>query len=300
MTAWLRQHRAGLIGTLSRLLRSPLATGLNVLVIGTALALPLGAYVTLSYLQQLARASVVDPEISVFLDLDAGSADVDRISTELKQSSEIRSFRFVPRDKAFADLRRNESLGEVVASLSQNPLPDAFIVTLHRDAAESAATLAKHLKALPKVAHVQYDAAWAKRMRGLIDLGRAATVVLGVLLGLALVAVIFNTIRLQILTQREEIEVSRLVGATESFIRRPFLYLGALLGLGGGLMALALIGTIGLYLAQKVAAVVSLYSLGADFVFFTPEDAIAVVVFASVLGLAGAWLSVSRHLHSTP
>lgn len=300
MIAWLRQHGSSLFGTLRRLARTPFATALNVLVIGTALALPLAGYIALGYLQQVARASVVEPEISIFLDTDADASDVERIAAELKGASEVRAFRFVPKDKAFADLKRSRSLGAIVASLNQNPLPDAFVAALHQEAAEAAGPLSNRLKALPRVAHVQFDAAWAKRIRGIIDLGRAVTAVLGALLGLALVAVIFNTIRLQIMTQRDEIEVSRLVGATEAYIRRPFLYLGTLLGLGGGLTALALIGTGGLYLAQRVAVVANLYSLQADGVVFSPEDAVTVVLFSAALGLAGAWLSVSKHLQSAP
>src|SRR5206468_2640122 len=153
----------------------------------------------------------------------------------------VRSVRFIPRDAALADLGRTGGLDEVIASLPQNPLPDAFAVTLATSDPVLADRLEAEFKSLPKVAYVQADSAWVRRLDALLRLGQTAVVMLAGLLGIALVAVTFNTIRLQILTQRDEIELCRLIGATHAYIRRPFFYLGCLLGLLGGLAALAIV-----------------------------------------------------------
>jgi cell division transport system permease protein len=182
---------------------------------------------------------------------------------------------------------------EVLQALGRNPLPDAFIVTSDPSSLEA---LAADLAKLPLVAHVQADAAWARRLAAIAAVGRLALWLLSALLGIGLVAVTFNTIRLQILTQRDEIEVSKLIGATDSFIRRPFYYLGLLQGLIGGAIALAIVGA-GLWLLNReVGVLAQSYGSAFRFRFPPPGDAVAVVLFAGLLGWLGAQLSVTRHL----
>jgi cell division transport system permease protein len=152
------------------------------------------------------------------------------------------------------------------------------------------------LSKLPGVAHVQADAAWARRLAALAGIGRLAIGLLSALLGIGLVAVTFNTIRLQILTQRAEIEVSKLIGATDAFIRRPFYYLGLLQGIAGGLVALGIVAASLAVLNREVRFLAESYGSGFRFAFLSPGDALAIVVFAGLLGWLGAQLSVSRHL----
>jgi cell division transport system permease protein len=296
MSAWLRHHVRALGATLLRLARTPFATALNALVIGVTLALPLGAWVLVANFERLAGHWGADPQLSVFLTTDATRADGARVETALKAATVVRSFRFVPRDQALAELKRTEGLAEIAAALGSNPLPDAFVVALAPGDAAGAERLAAELRAVPKVAHVQLDAAWVKRLEAMLRLGGLGVALLAALLAFGLVAVTFNTVRLQILTQRDEIAVSKLVGATDAYVRRPFFYQGALIGLAGGLAAVGLVAAIVLALNGEVARLAAAY--GSDFRLRLPDwaDLAAVLAFAGGLGWCGAWLSVSKHL----
>jgi cell division transport system permease protein len=296
MIAWLRSHARSLVSTLRRLGRTPLATLLNASVIGVALALPLGGWILMKNAERLAGHLGADPQLSVFLAADAGKADAARIEAALSGAQGVRRFRFVSKDDALAEMRRVEGVGEIVAALGANPLPDAFVVQLAPGSAEAAEALASALRALPKVAQVQLDSAWVRRLDSILRLGTLAVALLAGLLAFGLVAVTFNTIRLQVLTQRDEIEVSRLVGATDAYIRRPFFYHGVLLGLAGGLAALAIVAASAGLLNTEVGRLAATYR--SDFRLALPPfaDLAAVLGFAGVLGWCGAFLSVSIHL----
>ncbi len=287
MTAWLRQHRRAVASALKRL------GLLNAVVIGVALSLPAGGYTLLESLRGVAGRLALDTQLSVFLRPEAKRADAEALGKLLRADPRIARLRFVPRDEALKELAAVQGMPEVIEALGRNPLPDAFVVTSDPASLEA---LAADLGKLAGVAHVQADAAWARRLAALAAIGRLALWLLSALLGLGLVAVTFNTIRLQILTQREEIEVSKLIGATDGFIRRPFYYLGLLQGLAGGAVALAVVG-LGLWLLNhQVAELARSYGSGFRFAFLPAGDALAVVLFAGLLGWLGAQLSVSRHL----
>ena len=295
MSTWLRHHWQTFALTLARLAGNPLATLLNVMVIGVALALPLGGYMLLQNLGSVTRQISGNPQVSLFLAPEAGKADIAALQARLKQIPGVRAVRFISREQALAGLRRAENLADVIATLQTNPLPDAFVLEAGGSAAELE-RLEPELKALPKVAHVQLDSAWAKRLETLIELGRTAVLILATLLASGLVAVTFNTIRLQILTQKDEIEVSKLIGATDAFIRRPFFHLGLVQGALGGLAALAIVYLCMRILNRSILELAQLY--GSDFRlgFFGFSDCLALLVFAAFLGWLGAYLSVSRHL----
>jgi len=297
MSAWLRHHAQSLRQTLARLAGAPFAALANVLVIGVSLALPLGAYGLLVNLQGFSGSLPTEPQISLFLSRGGARPDVAALEVQLKRAEGVRAVRFVSRDAALAGLKRAPGMAEAISSLRDNPLPDAFVVTLADGDASSAERLEKQFRALPGVAHVQVDSAWVRRIDALLRLGRTAVLLLGTLLGFALVAVTFNTIRLQVLTQREEIEVSKLIGATDAFIRRPFFYLGSLLGAGGALAALAIIYLAFALLNRDLAQFGTLYGVEVHLRFISAGDAASVVFFASVLGWMGTYLSVSKHLY---
>jgi len=242
MRAWLWHQLDSLVTTLARFGRAPIVMLLNIGVIGIALALPVGLYVTLDNLRGVVRTLASDPQLSVFLAPDAGPADAAKIEARLKQHAAVRDVRYVPRDQALKELKASTGLADVVDSLPSNPLPDAFVVQPRGAAPEALERLRDEVSRWPKVTHVQLDAAWARRLEAGLKVARLVVWLLATLFAFALVAVTFNTIRLQILTRREEIEVSKLIGATDSFIRRPFLYFGALQGLAGGIAAWASIG----------------------------------------------------------
>ncbi|HET7160346.1 MAG TPA: permease-like cell division protein FtsX, partial [Burkholderiales bacterium] len=237
MRNWIYQHWRNLGATLGRLARTPLASLLNIGVIGIALALPLGLYVVLANLQTFARDRAPVPQLSLFLAVDAKSADAQAIAARLKNHTGVKTHRFVPRDAALADLKARSGLSDVIDTLNQNPLPDAFVVEARDGSAAALESLHEEMKRWPRVTHVQLDSAWARRLDAVLRLGQLVLFLLAGALAFALAAITFNTIRLQVLTQREEIEVAKLIGATDAFIQRPFLYYGALLGLAGGATA---------------------------------------------------------------
>ena len=296
MRAWFWHHLDALRTTAARLLRAPVATLLNVSVIGVALALPVGLYVVVVNLEGLTRALGSDPQLSVFLALDAGPADVKRIAARLREHPIVREARYVPRDEALKELKASAGLADVADSLPGNPLPDAFVILPRDTAPEALETLRDEVRGWPKVAHVQLDADWARRLEAGLRAALLAVWLLATLFAFALVAVTFNTIRLQILTRREEIEVSKLIGATDSFIRRPFLYYGALQGLAGGLAAWAIIWA-GVYVLNGALADLSrLYAARIELAPLSPEDSASLLAFSAALGWFGSWLSVNRHL----
>lgn len=295
MSNWLRQHWQTLGMTLRRLARDPLSALLNITVIGVALALPLGGYLLLQNLAGLAPRVSGRPQISLFLAREASKADIAALEVRLKQIPGVSAVRFISREQALEGLKQSQNLADVIATLQTNPLPDAFVLETHSGSAELE-LLEAQLRTLPNVAHVQLDSAWVKRLEGLLALGRMTVLIVAALLACGLVAVTFNTIRLQILTQRDEIEISKLIGATDAFIRRPFFHLGFVQGALGGLAALAIV-YLGMFtLNRSILELAQLY--GSDFRlgFFGVIDCLALLVFAAILGWLGAYMSVSRHL----
>jgi len=279
----MRHHRQALASAVRKM------SLLNALVIGVALALPAGGYALLESLRPAGERLTLEPRISLFLDPQAKRADADALGQRLRTDRRIASVRFIPREQALEDMKAIQGLAPVIAALGRNPLPDAFVVTSKED-------LAAELARLPGVAHVQADAVWARRLAAASAILEAALWLLAGLLGAALVAVTFNTIRLQILTQRDEIEVSKLIGATDAFIRRPFYYLGLLQGIVGGIVALVLVAAALALLNREVAVLADSYGSNFRLGFLSLSEAAAAVVFAGALGWLGAQLSVSRHL----
>jgi cell division transport system permease protein len=262
---------------------------LNALVIGVALALPAGGYALLESLRPAGERLTLEPRISLFLEPQAKRADADALGQRLRADRRIASVRFIPREQALEEMKAIQGLAPVIAALGRNPLPDAFVVTTKED-------LAAELAKLPGVAHVQADAVWARRLAAATAILESALWLLAALLGAALVAVTFNTIRLQILTQRDEIEVSKLIGATDAFIRRPFYYLGLLQGLVGGVVALVLVAGALALLNREVGVLAESYGSNFRLGFLSLIEGAAAVLFAGGLGWLGAQLSVSRHL----
>ena len=296
MRAWLRQHRQAFALAARKMRAQGSAALFNALAIGIVLALPAGGYALLADLQALTERIAQAPQLSVFLRREASRTEADAIGARLRRDPRVRQARFVPRETALAELRATESLAEVIAGLGENPLPDAFVIHLHEATPQALDALASELRALAPVAQVQVDSDWARRLAALAAVARTGTGLLTALLALGLVAVTFNTIRLQILTQRTEIEVSRLIGATDAFIRRPFYYLGLLQGLAGGAVALAILWASLATLNAGLAELAKTYATTFRFQFLSPADALAVASFSALVGWLGAYLSVSKYL----
>lgn len=285
MSAWLHQHRHALSQGFRKL------SWLNALVIGIALSLPAAGYALLESLRPAGARLALEPRISLFLAPQARRADAEALGARLRADRRIDSVRFVPREEALKEMSSIQGLAEVIGALDRNPLPDAFVVTSRQD-------IAGELARLPGVAQVQADAVWARRLAAAGAIAQIGIALLAALLGAALVAVTFNTIRLQILTQRDEIEVSKLLGATDSFIGRPFYYLGLLQGSAGGALALVIVAAALALLNREVQALAESYGSNFRFTFLPLPEALAVVLVAAALGWLGAQLSVRRHLRA--
>lgn len=296
MIGWLAIHARAAGGTVRRLVRAPLATLLNVIVLAVALALPAGLYLALVNVQQAVRTASPEPQLTVFMTVEAKRAEVAEVENLLKRHSQVAAVRHIPRDKALEELKRASGMAGIAEGLQGNPLPDAFVVSARDPAPDALARLRVELAAYPRVALVQLDTEWARRLDAVLRLARIALLVLATVLALALVAVTFNTIRLQILTQREEIEVASLIGATAAFIRRPFLYYGAALGLLGGAAACGVVWIAMAVLNSALLDLAYLYGAQWQLRYLAPADVASVLAFAAGLGWLGAWLSVARHL----
>jgi cell division transport system permease protein len=289
--AWLRQHREAVRGALTKFART--AGLLSALVIGVALALPAGGYVLLEGLLDVTARMALDPQVSVFMKPGAKRADTEAVGAALRADERVAGVSFIPREEALKDINNVQGMAELVSALGRNPLPDAFVVRVNGGAIEAVAAKARNLEA---VGHVQADTAWAQRLAAFAGVGRLAIWLLTAVLAVGLISVTFNTIGLQVLTQREEIEVLRLIGATDAFIRRPFYYLGLLQGLAGGALALLIVAAgLGL-LNVQVRALATAYGSNFDFTYLTPGDALAIGGFAGLIGWLGAYLSVRRRL----
>ena len=279
-----------------RLTATPVNSLLSLLAIGIALALPAGGQMLLSGIRDLAGNSTATPRISVFMNIAAERAVADNIRSRLERHAGVRQAGFLPREETLARMKSSPGLRDVIDALAANPFPDAFVVSARDESPESMERLADEFRKWPQVEHVQLDSAWVRRLDALLKLGRTALMLFAGLLGGGLIAITFGIIRMQVLTQRAEIEVSRLLGATEAFIRRPFLYHGLLLGVGGGVMAwLLVIGTT-LWLRAPLAELAGLYDLNLALHPLSASDSALLLACAGCLGWLGALFSLRQNL----
>lgn len=299
MNAWLVQNAKALGWAMRRLAAAPMNTLLSLLAIGVALALPTGGQMLLGNVQQLARNATATPQLSLFLAVNADRKEVDLIAARLKNHPKVKETRYVAREETLKRFKDNEGLAEVIAVLPKNPFPDAFVAIPRDETPLAMEQLRDEFRRWPKVEHVQLDSAWVRRLDSLLRLGRTSVALLAALLGLGLVATTFTTIRLQVLTQRPEIEVSRLLGATDAFIRRPFYYFGTLQGLLGGGVAWLIVLAVTLALRGPVTELAALYNAAASLQTLAPDDSLLLLAFAATLGWLGAALSLGRHLRAT-
>ncbi|SEN60827.1 cell division transport system permease protein [Duganella sp. CF517] len=302
MTYWFRQHRYALSAALVHLRRSPGSFLFNIIVVAIALALPFTGVTLLDNVRPMSEQLSVDPEISVFVKQQTPREQAEALAVQLRQTLPDKQAKiiFTPREKALESMREKSGLADVLTTLGENPLPDSYVLKL--DAFRLAQSggdvdqLAEQIRALPGVDTVQVDSAWVKRLAALLNILHLGLLLLAVTLGTVVVAVIFNTIRLQVMTQREEILVSKLIGATDSFIHRPFYYTGALLGLCAGGLALGAVTLALRPLNVAIAEFARLYASEFQLVPLQPPMMAFLLALSAGLGLIAALLSVQRHL----
>lgn len=300
MSPWIRQHRFAFGAALSTVGKSPGSFLFNVLVVAFALMLPIAGITLLDNVRPLSEQLSVDPEISVFMKLEATREEAAALQPRVKAIAAAggkAEIDFIPREEALAAMKAGSGLADVIDTLGENPLPDSYKMRLGGSSAASQVdAITEQLRALPGVDVVQVDSAWVKRLAAMLAILRLALLLLAVTLGIVVIAVVFNTIRLQVLTQKEEISVSKLLGATDNFIHRPFYYTGALLGLCAGAVALGAVVLALQPLNGAIADFARLYASEFQLVPLGALETAGVLAISAGLGLIGAMLSVQRHL----
>lgn len=296
--SWLAAHQRACLLAVRRLLATPLNTLLSMLGIGIALALPAAGYVMLGQVTKLAQGTSTTPQLTVFLPVEAERKAAQSVEARLKDLPAVAKTQLLAREDTLARMTSAGNLADVIGALPKNPFPDAVVVTPADETPEAIDALAATLRSWREVEHVQVDADWARRLAAFIRLAKTGVLLLAGLLGAGLLAIVFNTIRLQALTRRDEVVVSRLLGATDGFIRRPFLWHGALLGCAGGLIAWLIVAGAMLWLQQPVAELANLY--GIDLLLTLPGPLTSALLLggAALLGWLGALLSIGQHLRN--
>lgn len=290
MHKWLNQHIQAASVVLHRLRQQLISTILIMTVIGVTLAIPSLIYVILQNANALIMDVKKDAKMSIFLQQNANQTTIDAIKTKLSNLPEIAEFTFTPKDAALKQLIETTDNPALISSLEGNPLPDAFFIKPASIDGNTVKSLKSNLEQLEGVAEVVVDSGWVNRLNSLLNIGKKAVWIFGCLLGFALVAVISNTIRMQILTHKEEIEVSELFGATKSFVRRPFLYLGTLYGLGGGVIACLLLWLVLYMFNQSVVQIAQEYASDFTLQFQATITFMYMVAISILIGwLASYW-----------
>jgi cell division transport system permease protein len=300
ISAYFARHAQVLVGSLGRIVHQPFATLMTMGVIAVALALPL----FLSLLLQNARIATGNwneaYDLSVYMDKKASAGRVQSLVKQLKARGDVAAVRIITADQALVEFRNDSGFGKALDALSDNPLPDTLVVTptLMASTPQGTETLKTTIAALSDVQTVQIDTEWVKRLRAILDLLRRVVLLTGVLLGVGIVLIVSNTIRLDILNRRAEIEVMKLVGASDGFARRPFLYSGFWYGLGGGLLALILVAIASVVLARPVAQLAFLYGSEFRLQGLNLMTGFGVLMIAAGLSWIGSWLAATRHIRA--
>ncbi|MCP5147384.1 MAG: ABC transporter permease [Pseudomonadales bacterium] len=282
---------------MQRVLDNPVSSAMTWLVIGIALALPSGLNVALDNISQLSASWDSPAQISLFLHDEVSDERARELQSELSARADVSVSRFVSREEALEEFRSLSGFADVLSSLQANPLPHLIVVAPAQDSDQlAAAGLRAELEAYPDVAQAVLDMEWLQRLNSLMMLGRRLVWAVAGLLILGVLLILGNTIRLAIESRREEIVIVKLVGGSNAFVRRPFLYTGLWYGVGGGLFAGLLVGASLWFLQDTVAELARLYQSDFRLRGLGIMGGLNLIILGGMLGLAGAWLAVSRHL----
>lgn len=295
LKAWLDHHAYSLVSALGRLAKRPGSTLLTIGVMAVALALPLGLALVLDNVNRFAGSAQQSRQIALFLSVDVDAAGATAMAGRLRAREDVAAVELRTPDEGLAELREQGGLDLAIDALDENPLPHVLMVTPLGDGA----MLADTLREADGVELVQHDAEWRRRLDGWLRFGGRVALVLALLLGLGALLVVGNTVRLDIQSRRDEIGVLQLLGASDGFIRRPFLYLGAWYGLGAGLLAIALLTAANLSLDAPLAELAESY--GSDFALrgLSVPQAAWVLLGATALGWLGAGVVTGHFLRQT-
>jgi len=297
LTNWILRHASTALGSLGRLVRQPFASLMTLLVIAVTLALPASLHLVIKNAEAISGSWENALDFSIYLKMDTSLQQAEKIAALIEQRADVLSVAVVSADDALRDFKRESGFGDALDHLATNPLPHALTVRPSpANTASAMQTLQEELANLAETDLVQVDTEWVQRFHAFLEIAERAGLMAAVLLGMAIIVIIGNTIRLDIQNRREEIEVTKLIGASNSFIRRPFLYSGLWYGLGGGLMALALV-SYGLHLiAAPVSRLAGLYGNSFALLALEPTESLVVLGGGVFLGLTGSWTAATRHM----
>jgi cell division transport system permease protein len=296
--AWLTRHLQTLVGSLGRLMQQQLATALTILVIGVALALPACVHLLVANAQAASGNWNRAVDLTVFLKRPTSAEEAQRVAGRIRQRRDVAEVELILADAALKEFRRDSGFGAAIDALNQNPLPHTLVVrpTAAYTTEANMTSLAADIRMLPSVEVVQLDTAWVSRLNAILDALRRSLLLAAAVLGIGVMVIVGNTIRLDIQNRRAEIEVAKLVGASDAFVRRPFLYNGIWYGLGGALTAWVISFVAVAALRQPISRVASLY--GSDFQPASLDLKASGVLLLSgiLLGWLGSYVAASRHL----
>ncbi len=298
LVSYLTHHLQMLIASLGYLSRQPVSTFMTSAVIAIALALPAGLYIALDNASQLSADWDGTTLISLFLKDDVNIKTVEKLAARLGQSKEIEKVSIINRDQGLKQFQKISGFGDAIELLDENPLPHVITVqpVVDQQSPDKVVHLVKTLQNEKLVELAQLDMLWVKRLYTLLDVAQRGVWIIGSLLALAVLLIIGNTIRLDIQNRREVIEVSKLIGASDAFIRRPFLYTGMWYGISGGLIAWLLIAVSLGIMDEPVQKLAALYHSSYELSGLNSNDIATLIAISCILGLGGSWLAVGRHL----
>tara|TARA_B110000503_G_scaffold85373_1_gene129831 strand:- start:66920 stop:67903 length:984 start_codon:yes stop_codon:yes gene_type:complete len=297
LSAWMQHHRLSAADSLVRVLENLGGSLLTWLVIGIALALPVGLNVALDNVSQVSDSWENPAQISLFLQNGVSRERVQELETELAALEGVSETQFISREEALEEFRNLSGFADVLANLQENPLPNLILITPHATLDEpTVSALRVELEASSDVAEAVLDMEWLQRLNTLMELSRRIVLAVGGMLVIGVLLILGNTIRLAIESRRDEIVIVKLVGGSNGFVRRPFLYTGFWYGVGGGVLAAILVWGALWFLEEPIGDLALLYESAFHLSGLGVMGALNLVILGGLLGLAGAWLAVSRHL----
>lgn len=298
ITNYLLRHAQVFFYSLGQLARAPFASLLTMAVIGITLALPAGLYSILGNLERIGSGWEGAGQISLFLKRDTQQASINRVLETIRRLSTVDGIEYISPEAALKEFKRLSGFGDALEALGRNPLPPVLVVkpAATQNQPQALQHLARELQSFPEVDIAQLDLEWVRRFQAVLALARRGVVLLALLLGLAVLLIIGNTSRLAILNRRDEIEIVKLIGGTNAFIRRPFLYAGLQQGVLGALAAVLLVQTCLGLLARPIRDVASLYGSIFRLEGLDPAAMAWLTLIGGALGWLGSRIAVSRHL----
>ncbi|WP_229007735.1 permease-like cell division protein FtsX [Methylophilus sp. Leaf408] len=294
MKNWLNQHTLAIKLVMQRLKSHWLNTLTICLVIGITVTLPGLLFVGVDNLQDASRSIKQDAQMSAFLKPALNGNVIQRLINDVQELPQVKEVRFVPKEDAIKQLGEQFLQKDLLADLPQNPLPDALFITLADTNPITAKSVQDILQTRAEVEELVIDSVWMERLNSMLVLGKRIALIFASLLGIAMITVISNTVRMQVLTHEAEIEVSRLIGATHSFIRRPFLYMGSVYGLGGGLIAVGLLFAIVWNLKQPVQLLANNYQSNFQLVFHLVNIGGLILLASTLIGWIAAFIALTQ------